>query len=56
MVTKDFKNILIADDSMFFRMKLGNILAEAGHKVRFAKSGRETIESQAGIFFSKFVD
>lgn len=43
MITKDSKNILIADDSVFFRTKLSDILVEAGHKVRFAKDGRELI-------------
>src|SRR4030067_39018 len=41
MITKNSKNILIADDSVFFRTKLSDILVEAGHKVRFAKDGRE---------------
>lgn len=43
MITKDSKKILIADDSVFFRTKLSDILVEAGHKVRFAKDGREVI-------------
>lgn len=43
MITKDSKNILVADDSVFFRTKLSDILVEAGHKVRFAKDGRELI-------------
>lgn len=43
MITKDSKNILIADDSVFFRTKLSDILVEAGHRVRFAKDGRELI-------------
>ncbi|MBI5587638.1 MAG: response regulator [Deltaproteobacteria bacterium] len=43
MITKDSKSILIADDSVFFRTKLSDILVEAGHKVRFAKDGREVI-------------
>lgn len=43
MITKDSKNILVADDSVFFRTKLSDILIEAGHKVRFAKDGRELI-------------
>ncbi len=37
MITKDSKNILLADDSLFFRTKLSDILVEAGHKVRFSK-------------------
>jgi two-component system chemotaxis response regulator CheY len=43
MITEDSKNILVADDSVFFRTKLSDILVEAGHKVRFAKDGREVI-------------
>lgn len=43
MISKDSKNILIADDSIFFRTKLSDILVEAGHKVRFAVDGREVI-------------
>ena len=43
MITKDSKRILVADDSIFFRTKLSDILVEAGHKVRFAKDGRELI-------------
>lgn len=43
MITKDSKSILIADDSIFFRTKLSDILIEAGHKVRFAKDGREVL-------------
>ncbi|MBI5902715.1 MAG: response regulator, partial [Deltaproteobacteria bacterium] len=43
MITEDSKNILIADDSVFFRTKLSDILIEAGHLVRFAKDGREVI-------------
>ncbi|MBI5644032.1 MAG: response regulator [Deltaproteobacteria bacterium] len=43
MITKDPRKILIADDSVFFRTKLSDILVEAGHKVRFAKDGREVI-------------
>lgn len=48
MITKDSKNILVADDSVFFRTKLSDILIEAGHKVRFARDGREVI-SEIGI-------
>ncbi|MBI5562535.1 MAG: response regulator [Deltaproteobacteria bacterium] len=44
MITKDSKNVFIADDSVFFRAKLSDILVEAGHKVRFAKDGRELIK------------
>lgn len=44
MITKDSKNIFVADDSIFFRTKLSDILVEAGHKVRFAKDGQELIK------------
>ena len=44
MITKDSKSILVADDSIFFRTKLSDILVEAGHKVRFARNGREVID------------
>ena len=47
MITKNSKNILIADDSVFFRTKLSDILVEAGHKVRFAKDGRALGEDVA---------
>ena len=43
MITNDSKNIFIADDSVFFRTKLSDILVEAGHRVRFAKDGREVL-------------
>lgn len=43
MITKDSKNILVADDSLFFRTKLSDILMEAGHKVYFAKNGADVI-------------
>lgn len=43
MITKDSKNILVADDSIFFRTKLSDILVEAGHRVRFARDGRELV-------------
>lgn len=42
--TGDSKQVLIADDDNFFRIRLGDILAEAGHKIRFAASGSEVIE------------
>ncbi|OGQ58852.1 MAG: hypothetical protein A3J24_02485 [Deltaproteobacteria bacterium RIFCSPLOWO2_02_FULL_53_8] len=43
MVTTDSKTIFVADDSVFFRTKLSDILVEAGHKVIFAKDGRDLI-------------
>lgn len=44
MFTDSKKNILIADDSIFFRIKLSNILEQAGHRVLQVKDGREVIE------------
>lgn len=43
MITRDSKNIIIADDSVFFRTKLSDILTEAGHKITFARDGKELI-------------
>jgi len=43
MITRDSKNILIADNNVLFRTKLSEMLVEAGHKVRFAKDGREVL-------------
>lgn len=44
MITKDSKCILVADDSEFFRVKLSDILTEAGHKTKFVDDGRGVIE------------
>lgn len=44
MYTNAKKNILIADDSVFFRIKLSSILEQAGHKVTQVKNGMEVIE------------
>jgi uncharacterized protein (TIGR02266 family) len=44
MITNNSKNILLADDSLFFRLKLSTILTEAGHRVTFASDGREVIK------------
>jgi uncharacterized protein (TIGR02266 family) len=41
MITSTSKNILLVDDSEFFRKKLGRILDEAGHSVSFASDGAE---------------
>ncbi|MFQ5465341.1 MAG: response regulator [Thermodesulfobacteriota bacterium] len=43
MITKDSKNVLVADDSLFFRVRLSDILAGAGHNVRLAENGKEVI-------------
>lgn len=39
------KTILVADDSVFFRTKLSDILVEAGHRVRLARDGKEVMDS-----------
>lgn len=44
MITKDAKTIVVADDSEFFRVKLSDVLTEAGHKVRIVKDGTEVIK------------
>jgi len=44
MITEDAKHILVADDSMFFRRKLGDILTEAGHRVEYARNGTQAVE------------
>lgn len=48
MITKRPKNILVADDSLFFRTKLKDILTEAGHTVRLAGSGEEAVREIKG--------
>jgi uncharacterized protein (TIGR02266 family) len=48
MITKNPKNVLLADDSEFFRTKLSDILIEAGHSVTFASTGREVIDKVQG--------
>lgn len=44
MITEDAKHILVTDDSMFFRRKLGDILTEAGHRVEYARNGAQAVE------------
>ncbi len=44
MRVKMGKNILLADDSEFFRIKVSQILKGAGHRVEFAGNGEEVIE------------
>lgn len=48
MITENSRNILIADDSTFFRVKLSDILVDAGHKVRCVSDGKEVIK-EVGI-------
>jgi uncharacterized protein (TIGR02266 family) len=45
MLSKDAKNILVVDDSIFFRVKLDDMLTEAGHRVAVTSDGREAIEA-----------
>ena len=40
---EESRHILVADDSIFFRTKLSDILMVAGHKVRFAANGNEVV-------------
>ncbi|MFQ5353380.1 MAG: response regulator, partial [Thermodesulfobacteriota bacterium] len=44
MSEKPKKRVFIADDSLFFRMRLGEILTDGGHEVTAAKDGRELID------------
>jgi CheY-like chemotaxis protein len=48
MITKNPKNILLADDSAYFRIKLSTILTEVGHRVTFASDGRKVIKKLQG--------
>jgi CheY-like chemotaxis protein len=48
MITKNPKNILLADDSAFFRSKLSTILIEVGHRVTSASDGRKVIKKLQG--------
>ncbi len=43
MITKTSKKILVADDSEFFRIKLSDILTEAGHRVLVVNDGMDVI-------------
>jgi CheY-like chemotaxis protein len=42
-MTKKTKSILVADDSLFFRTKISDILSEAGHRVSLATDGMQAI-------------
>jgi CheY-like chemotaxis protein len=42
-MTKQTKNILVVDDSLFFRTKFSDILSEAGHRVSLATDGMQAI-------------
>lgn len=44
MPARDPRNILIVDDSPFFRISLSDMLTEAGYRVNSVKNGREAIE------------
>jgi len=39
------KRIFLADDSLFFRMRLSEILADGGHEVVAVRDGRELVEN-----------
>lgn len=41
----DTKTILVADDSVFFRTKLSDILVDAGHMVHFARDVKDVMNS-----------
>ncbi len=43
MITKDTKNIIIADDSEFFRIKLSDIVSDMGHNAKVLGNGDEVI-------------
>ncbi|MDH4227048.1 MAG: response regulator [Deltaproteobacteria bacterium] len=53
MITRHPKNILIADDSAFFREKMSDMLLDAGHTVELAEDGDSVVErlenGQTGI-------
>jgi len=44
MLTRDARNILVADDSEFFRVKLSDVLTSAGHRVKTAGNGKDAIK------------
>ncbi len=45
MVEKSSKRVFLADDSLFFRMRLSEILTEGGHEVIAARNGKELIDN-----------
>ncbi len=45
MSTKKSMNILVANDSLFFRIKLSNVLIWAGHNINYAENRNEVIEA-----------
>jgi CheY-like chemotaxis protein len=44
MHKENSKNILLANDSLFFRIKLSNALIWAGHSVNIVESGKEVVD------------
>ncbi len=48
MITSNPKHILLADDSMLIRARLGNMLEEAGHHVTIAVDGAAVIDTLNG--------
>ncbi len=45
MAAEGSKNIIVADDSIFFRTKLNDILLVAGHKVMLVNDGNAALEA-----------
>jgi CheY-like chemotaxis protein len=45
MTAEGSKNILVADDSIFFRSKLNDILLVAGHKVMLVDDGKQAVQA-----------
>lgn len=44
MFTRDARNILVADDSEFFRTRLSDVLTTAGQRVKIAGDGKDAIK------------
>jgi len=45
MTDRSTKRVFLADDSLFFRMRLSEILTDGGHEVLAAKNGRELVQN-----------
>ncbi len=48
MVAARKKRVFLADDSLFFRMRLSEILTDGGHEVVAARNGKELIDNIVG--------
>ncbi len=44
MITTNTKKILLADDSVFFRTKMRDVLVDAGHLVTLVEDGQKVVE------------